>query len=129
MGKILPLLVLLGTLCIAQDDRYVLHFSVKESNCTLVKNGKSIPMFDNRFKVEPPKSSYTCYAVRKEQYKDCRVLEKKNVTAMLLGYGSYQYTNFVLAFKGINRYYDSLITVECSKDHYYRYENNKKNRH
>ena len=96
------------------DDLYVLTFN-PDSNCTLMKNDEKIPSFDVRFKKKEPKNSYTCSALQKEQYNECTILKKSNITALFFGYGSYEYTNLILAFQNPHKSTKSSVTVRCSK--------------
>lgn len=121
MKKSLFLLFFLSLSTLVADDVYRLTFSKETGKCTLEKNGKETALFDTRFESKPPKSAYKCYAIQKEQYKDCKVIAKKNVTAMFMGYGTYDYTNAILAFQNINRHYDSVLAVKCSKKSVYDY--------
>ena len=96
------------------DDVYLLHFS-KDTNCTLSKNGKDIPLFDSRFKQKPPRSAYTCSAIQKEQYNNCNVIKKKNITAQYFGYGAYEFTNLIIAIKNPSPSVTSMIKIKCTK--------------
>jgi len=98
------------------EDLYTLSFS-PDSNCSLLKNGKKIPTFDLRFKRKEPKSAYTCSALQKEQYRECSVLKKDNISAFFFGYGSYDFTNLIIAFKNPHKSTKSSVTVTCSKRH------------
>ena len=98
----------------AYEDIYHLSFS-KENNCTLLKNSKNTPLFDKRFEKKKPRSSYTCDAIQKEQYNECVVLEKKNITALFFGYGSYEMTNLIIAFKNPHESVESSVKVACTK--------------
>jgi len=119
MKKIL-LLSLLSSLSLFSDDLYLLSYNHSDHKCMLTKNGEKIPFFDKKFDVNPPKSSYACFSVQKEQYKDCKIIQKKNITALLFGYGSYDKTNLILAFQNINEHYDSSVKVKCSQKKYYK---------
>jgi len=97
------------------NDIYKVTYS-KENNCTMTKNGKDTPLFDKRFEKKAPNSSYTCSAIQKEQYNDCKILSKKNLTAQFFGYGAYEYTNLIIAFKNPSPSVKSSIAVECTKE-------------
>lgn len=96
------------------DDTYLLKYS-KDTNCTLTKNSKKIALFDKRFKQKAPRSSYTCSVVQKEQYNDCRVISKKNITAQFFGYGSYGFTNLIMAYKNPSPSVKSSLKIVCTK--------------
>lgn len=96
------------------EEHYTLSFT-KEHNCTLVKNGIKIDLFDKKFKKKDPKSAYTCHAIQKEQYNDCKIVNKKNISAMFFAYGSYEYTNFIIAFQNPHQSVDSSLEVDCTK--------------
>ena len=115
--KKLSVLFFLPLLCytyIYANDTYILTYS-KEQNCTLTKNGKKIPLIDKRFDSKPPKNGYTCSAVQKEKYNDCIILKKKNITAQIFAYGTYERTNLVMAFKTATPYTKGMMKVECTK--------------
>ena len=112
---------ILLSLALYGDDVFVLQYSHKDAKCKLEKNDKIIPFFDEKFKRKAPRNPYTCYSIQKEQYKDCKVINKKNITAMSISYGSYDYTNAILSFKNINKHYDSQLKVQCSKKKFYDY--------
>jgi len=107
--------LLLLSSCSYADDIYILKYS-HDTNCTLSKNGKDIPLFDTRFKKKPPRSSYTCSAIQKEQYNDCEVMKKKNITAQFFGYGAYQYTNLIIAIQNPSPSVTSMIKIKCTKN-------------
>ena len=96
------------------DDIYVLKYS-KDANCTLYKNGKKVPVFDKRFKRKAPKSGFTCNAIQKEHYNDCIVITSKNTTAQVFAFGTYEYTNLVIAFKTPTPYISGMMKVQCTK--------------
>ncbi|MCF6172971.1 MAG: hypothetical protein L3J44_04220 [Campylobacteraceae bacterium] len=96
------------------DDTYLLTYT-KDANCTLIKNGKEIPLFDTRFKRKIPKNSYTCSVLQKEQYNNCKILDTKNTTAQVFSFGSYEYTNFIMAFKNPTPTVNSSMEVVCTK--------------
>ncbi len=104
-----------GTLASNDIARYTLSYNSKDANCTLSKNGVKIPVFDKRFKKKAPKNSYTCFAIQKEKYNDCRIVDKKNTTAVVFSYGVYGYTNLLISFKTPTKYIDGHMTVECTK--------------
>jgi len=106
-------LLLLSSISFA-DDVYVIKYS-KESNCTVSKNSKSIELFDKRFEKKAPQNGYTCSFIRKEQYNDCKIISKKNITAQFFGYGVYEYTNLIVAFKSPDPSVESSIKVTCTK--------------
>lgn len=97
------------------NDTYILSYS-KEHNCTLRKNGTSIELFDKRFEKKAPKSAYTCSAIQKEQYNNCKIISTKNTTAQFFGFGSYEYTNLILAFQNPSKSVNSSMEVLCTKD-------------
>jgi len=96
------------------DDIYELTYS-HEHNCTLLKNGKSIELFDKRFDKKQPKTSYTCSAIQKEQYTNCVIEDKNNITALVFSYGQYEYTNLLIAFKSPTKHIKSSVKVNCTK--------------
>jgi len=114
MKKVLLFLSIL-TASIFANDTYLLEYILKESKCLLKKNGKNIELFDKRFKLKKPKHSYSCSALQKEQYKECKVLEKKNVRAQILAYGLDKDTNFVLAFRVDDNGSKSYSKIRCSR--------------
>jgi len=97
------------------NDTYQLSFS-KDTNCTLTKNSKKIPLFDKRFKQKAPRTSYTCSAIQKEKYNDCKIINKKNITAQYFGYGAYEYTNLIMAYENPSPNVKSSLKVICTKD-------------
>jgi len=97
------------------NDIYEVSYS-KDTNCTILKNSKPIDMFDKRFGKKAPRNSYTCSAIQKEQYNNCDVLKKENLTAFFMGYGAYEYTNLILAFKNPHPSTKSYLKVKCSKN-------------
>lgn len=113
--KSLLIFILLLISSLYANDVYTITYS-KDNNCTMTKNNKKIPLFDERFKVKEPKSSYTCGAIQKEQYNDCKVLSKKNLTAQYFGYGAYKFTNLIIAFRNPSPRINSSITIECTKE-------------
>lgn len=114
MKKTVAFFLLLATINLLSDDTYRLTYS-SDTNCTLTKNTQEIPLFDPRFKKKEPKSSYTCSAIQKEQYNDCQIIDKKNITAEFFGYGLYEYTNFLIAFKNPHPSVKSFIEIKCTK--------------
>lgn len=107
-------LLLLGSISQA-DDIYELNYS-KDSNCTLSKNATSIKLFDSRFEKKAPNNAYTCSAIQKEQYNNCKIISTKNTTAQFFGFGSYEYTNLVIAFQNPSKSVKSSMKVLCTKD-------------
>ncbi|UCN00597.1 hypothetical protein LCX93_01390 [Sulfurimonas sp. SWIR-19] len=100
----------------AYEDTYLLKYSSKDSNCTLTKNGEQIPVFDPRFKdKKPPYNAYTCNAIIKEQYNDCKIVQKENTTAVVFSFGTYEFTNLLFAFKTPVKSIDGMMQVECTK--------------
>ena len=96
------------------EDVYL--FTSSDRNCTLSKNNKIIPSFDPKFKRKQPRSDYSCSAMQKEQYTECSVLERENITALLVAYGSYEKTNLIIAFKNPHKSVKSSVTVACTKE-------------
>jgi len=116
MYRYILLTIFFASTLFAKNDIYLLKYSSKDKNCTLLKNGKKIEWFDKRFKnVIPPKWAYSCQAIQKEQYNDCVILSKKNVTSMMFAYGPYEKTNLVFAFRVPVDYIDGNMTIECTK--------------
>jgi len=113
MKKVLLFLSLSLGVVIANES-YTLKYSIKDANCTLEHNGKNIELFDKRFGQKAPKSSYLCSALQKEHYKECKVIENKNISAHILAYGMNERTNLVLAFQGDNNKSDSYSRIECN---------------
>ena len=109
----LTLLCILASLATA-NDIYQLSYS-KDTNCTLTKNGKKIPTFDKRFKAKAPANGYTCNAIQKEQYNDCVIRKTKNTTAEVFSFGTYGFTNLIIAFKTPTPSVKGLMKVECIK--------------
>ena len=103
------------------DDVYLLKYDHTKQKCELTKNGKTIPFFDKQFKMKKPNNPYTCFSIQKEQYNDCKVIDKKNVTAMYYGYGSYDSTNAIISFKNPSKSVDSFVKVQCTKNKAYKY--------
>ncbi len=99
---------------IMANDIYTLTYS-KDTNCTLTKNGKKTPTFDKRFKRKAPANGYTCNAIQKEQYNDCVIRKTKNTTAQVFSFGTYEYTNLLMAFKTATPYEKGMMEVECTK--------------
>jgi len=95
------------------EDAYVL--SSVDGNCSLEKNGKSIPLYDPMFKKKQPRSDYSCFAMQKKQYLDCSVLNRKNLSALLVAYGSYEKTNLIIGFKNPHKSVKSSVTVTCTQ--------------
>ena len=112
--KLFLLSLMISTTLLSANDIYKLTYN-KENNCTLTKNNKKIPLFDPRFKRKKPRSSYTCSAIQKEQYNDCKRVDYKNTSAQMIAFGSYAYTNLVLAFQNPSKSVESSLTVECTK--------------
>lgn len=110
----LSLLITNATL-LSANDIYKLTYNIKDKNCTLIKNNKKIPLFDPRFKQKKPRSSYTCSAIQKEQYNNCKRVDYKNTSAQMMAFGSYEYTNLVLAFQNPSKSVESSLRVECTK--------------
>ena len=97
------------------DVRYVLSYNAKDMNCTLSANGTKIPTFDSKFNQKPPRNAYTCFAIQKEQYNECHIVDKKNTTAVVFSYGVYDFTDLVVSFKTPTKHIDGHITVDCTK--------------
>ncbi len=97
------------------EDTYILKYNSKDNNCSLIKNGVTIPVFDARFKQKEPKNSYTCSAIQKEQYNYCHVVDSKNTTAQVFAYGAYEFTNLVISFRNPSKSVDSFMKIECTK--------------
>ena len=114
MKKTVTFPLLLAATNLLSDDVYKLTYS-NDTNCTLTKNTKEIPLFDPRFEKKEPKSSYTCSAIQKEKYNDCEVIDKQNITAQYFGYGLYEYTNLIIAFKNPHPSVKSFIKIKCTK--------------
>lgn len=113
--KIIPALsLLLITVATFANDIYELKFS-SENNCSMTKNSENVPLFDKRFKSKKPISPYSCDAIQKEQYNDCNILTKTNISALYFGYGAYGSTNLIIAFKNSNPSKDSSIKITCTK--------------
>jgi len=112
--KLFVLSLMISTTLLSANDIYKLAYN-KENNCTLTKNNKKIPLFDPRFKKQKPRSSYTCTAIQKEQYNDCKRVDYKNTSAQMIAFGNYAYTNLVLAFQNPSKSVKSSLTVECTK--------------
>jgi len=98
------------------NDIYTLSFDTQDKNCTLTKNSEPIELFDPRFEKKRPKSPYTCYAIQKEQYVDCKRVDFKNTSAQMLSFGQYDYTNLIIAFHNPHESVASSLTIECTKD-------------
>ena len=109
---LLPLIFLTSVLL--SDDVYDVTYS-KKDGCIVTKNGKVTELFDTRFKKKQPRSSYTCSAIQKENYNDCVRVEHKNTSAEFLGFGAYDYTNLIIAFKNPHPSVESSIKVRCTK--------------
>jgi len=103
------------SLNLSADDTYVLSYS-KDTNCTLTKNDKTIPFLDPKFGEMNPNYGYTCKSIQKEQYNKCEIIKSENVSAVLFSYGSYQYTNSIIAIQNPFPSVKSSITVTCTKD-------------
>ncbi len=115
MKKMITLTLLCALTSLATaNDTYKLSYS-KDTNCTLTKNGKKTATFDERFKREAPSNSYTCNAIQKEQYNDCVIRKTENTTAQVFSFGTYEYTNLVMAFKTATPYEKGMMEVECTK--------------
>lgn len=111
---ILTLISSLTSLIIA-NDTYKLTYT-QDNNCTLIKNGKSIELFDKRFKTKKPNSAYTCSAIQKEQYTNCKIKNSSNTSAQLFSFGSYEYTNLIIAFKNPSPSVNSSMEVVCTQE-------------
>jgi len=114
MIRTLSSLLLLSSLSFAEST-YRLSYS-PDTNCALVKNGVDIPLFDPRFERKMPSDSYTCSAIQKEQYNDCKVVAKQNITAQFFGYGVYEHTNLIIAIKTPHKTVKSFLEIECTKE-------------
>ena len=101
--------------CLFADDVYHLEYS-KDTNCTLTKNGKSIPFLDPKFGDIHPNYGYTCTSIQKEQYNKCVILKSDNVTALLFSYGPFENTNSIIAIKNPHPSVKTFISVTCTKD-------------
>ena len=112
---LLSTMLFLTTTVIMANDTYVLSY-VKDTNCTLTKNGKKIPTFDKRFKRKAPANGYTCNAIQKEQYNNCIIRKTKNTTAQVFSFGTYGFTNLIMAFKNPSPSVNSSMEVDCTKD-------------
>lgn len=97
-------------------DIYDFFYLPSLYKCELRKNNLIIDTFDKRFSVDRPiVRGYKCPAWIKEHYTDCKILKNYQVSAVTLGYGKYERTNFLLAF---NPLYDNMkanIKVECKR--------------
>ena len=98
------------------NDTYILSYNTQDKNCTLTKNKELIPLFDPRFEKKNPRNSYTCSAIQKEQYNDCKRMEYKNTSAQMLSFGNYEYTNLIIAFQNPHESVASSLTIECTKE-------------
>lgn len=107
-------LVLLASTLVCASDTYILTYT-KDTNCTLTKNGKKIPTFDKRFNIKAPANGYTCNGIQKEQYNDCVIRKTKNTTAQVFSFGTYGYTNLLMAFKTATPITKGMMEVECTK--------------
>jgi len=110
---LLALFMLTGHTLFAKDI-YKLSYS-PDTNCTLIKNSKKIPLFDKRFKMKAPNNGYTCSLIQKERYNECHIVNKKNITALVFSYGAYDFTNLITAIKVPTKNIDSFIEIECKK--------------
>jgi len=117
----------LSFISVFADDLYVLKYDHVKKQCELTKNGKTIPFFDKKFKRLAPRNHYTCFSLQKEQYNDCKIVDKKNITAMYYGYGSYEATNAIISFKNPSPTVDSYVKVQCTKHKPYQYPKSNKN--
>jgi len=104
----------LATASVMANDTYILTYA-KDINCTLTKNSKQIATFDKRFKVKAPANGYTCNAIQKEQYNDCIIRKTENTTAQVFSFGTYEFTNLIMAFKTATPSVKGLMEVECTK--------------
>lgn len=111
---LLSILVLFTDTLVIANDTYTLSYA-QDTNCTFTKNGKKIPTFDKRFKRNAPRNGYTCSAIQKEQYSDCVIRKTKNTTAQVFSFGSYEFTNLLMAFKTATPDSQGMMTVECTK--------------
>ncbi len=111
---LLSTMLFLTTTAIMAKDTYILSY-VKDTNCTLTKNGKEIPTFDKRFKRKAPINGYTCNAIQKEQYNDCVIRKTKSTTAQVFSFGTYEFTNLIMAFKTATPDEKGMMEVECTK--------------
>lgn len=107
-------MLLFTTAELIANDTYILSYA-KDTNCTLTKNGNKIPTFDKRFKRKAPANGYTCNAIQKEQYNDCVIRKTKNTTAQVFSFGTYEYTNLLMAFKTATPNVTGMMEVECTK--------------
>jgi len=95
-------------------ENYILKYTPDNKLCQLTQNGVKIDLFDKRFSLPEPKNSYQCAALRKEHYKDCKMVENNNTTATTVSYGVYEDTNLVVAFKvDENSTLESRIELLC----------------
>lgn len=113
--SLLTLAILMTSSSLFSDDTYIIKYS-KDSNCTLTKNGKNIPFLDPKFGEVNPNYGYTCTSVQKEQYNKCTILKSKNVSALMFAYGSFEFTNSIIAVKNPHSSVDTFIKVKCTKD-------------
>lgn len=100
------------------SDFYRLVYQSKSQKCTLYKNDVKIDLFDSRFDVPKPHTLYTCDAWQKEPYISCITHSQKRVSALMLSYGVYGKTNFLLGIQASNPHFNSEVIVECSKQKY-----------
>lgn len=98
------------------DDKYTLEYHADTKECSLQKNGKNIDLFDERLGDKAPRSAYTCTAMQKEQYNDCKRVGFKNTSAQMLSFGNYEYTNLIIAFQNPHESVASSLTIECTKE-------------
>ena len=114
-NSLLMLTMLTLNLNLLADDVYVLSYA-KDTNCTLTKNSKTIPFFDPKFGKMNPNFGYTCTSIQKEQYNKCKILKSENISALMFSYGSYEYTNNIIAIRNPFPSVKSSITVTCTKN-------------
>jgi len=101
------------------DDIYLLKYNANTHKCSIKKNGKTIPLVDKRFKTQP-QNPYTCFSIQKEQYKDCKINKKKNISAMFFGYGSYDKTNLIISLQNVSKNITSYMEIQCNKSNFYK---------
>ena len=111
---LVTLTILLSNSSLVAYDTYKLEYT-EDKNCTLIKNGKDTALFDKRFEKKKPHNPYTCFAIQKEQYNECRIIKKKNIKALVFSYGSYDYTNLLMAIQSPTKHTDAFLEVKCRK--------------
>lgn len=97
-------------------DSYILSYESKSKSCKLTKNGKEIPVFDQRFnRKKPVNLRYRCRAYIKEQYRECTHSKSLFISEVAFTYGKHKSSNLIFGFGSMYGAVDVHMSVDCTR--------------